>query len=161
MNKYLRRADAQLSWLQHRVAADTSDSLDVPQLSPTGGDRLLTKVPVDFYEQTQYFVNISIGTPRQVRTVILDTGSSVLGVFCDEPPKGHGPHGHIYLPHFIPAGMLETAAIVLGPSRSEEGPVYAAAAVGVALCLLVVAVRARRARYEHAAARAKVLPESA
>jgi hypothetical protein len=147
VNKYLRRADAQLSWLQHRVAADTADG--VPRLSPTGGDRLLTKVPVDFYEQTQYFVNISIGTPRQVRTVILDTGSSVLGVFCDPPPNGHGPHGHIYLPHFIPAGMLETAASVLGPSRSEEAHVYAVAAVAAALCLLVVAVRVRRARAPH------------
>jgi hypothetical protein len=145
VNKYLRRADAQLSWLQHRVAADTADSLDVPRLSPTGGDRLLTKVPVDFYEQTQYFVNISIGTPRQVRTVILDTGSSVLGIFCDPPPKGHGPHGHIYLPHFIPAGMLQAAAVDLGPSQGQEMPVYAAAALGAAACLLAMAVRLRRA----------------
>jgi hypothetical protein len=37
-----------------------------PDLSPSGGDKLLIKIPVDFYEQTQYFVNVSVGTPRQV-----------------------------------------------------------------------------------------------
>jgi hypothetical protein len=36
--------------------------------------------------ETQYFINVSVGTPRQHLTVIFDTGSSVLGVFaqCDD-----------------------------------------------------------------------------
>lgn len=35
--------------------------------------------------------------------MILDTGSSVLGIFCDAPPKkGEPKFAHIYLPHFIP-----------------------------------------------------------
>jgi hypothetical protein len=36
--------------------------------------------------ETQYFINVSLGTPRQHLTVIFDTGSSVLGVFaqCDD-----------------------------------------------------------------------------
>jgi hypothetical protein len=36
--------------------------------------------------ETQYFINVSLGTPRQYLTVIFDTGSSVLGVFaqCDD-----------------------------------------------------------------------------
>ena len=44
------------------------DDGDVPALDPSGGDLLLTKVPVDFYEETQFFVNVSVGTPRQTRT---------------------------------------------------------------------------------------------
>lgn len=38
-------------------------------------------VPVVNHEDTQYFVNVSIGTPRQKMPVIFDTGSSVFGVF--------------------------------------------------------------------------------
>ena len=47
-----------------------------PDLSPSGGDKLLIKIPVDFYEQTQYFVNVSVGTPRQV------CFASIVGLFC-------------------------------------------------------------------------------
>jgi hypothetical protein len=47
-----------------------------PDLSPSGGDKLLIKIPVDFYEQTQYFVNVSVGTPRQV------SFASTVGLFC-------------------------------------------------------------------------------
>jgi len=39
------------------------------------------RVPVVNHENTQYFVNVSIGTPRQKMPVIFDTGSSVFGVF--------------------------------------------------------------------------------
>ena len=31
--------------------------------------------------ETQYFMNISVGNPRQNFTVIFDTGSSVFGIF--------------------------------------------------------------------------------
>eukprot|EP00802_Teleaulax_amphioxeia_P011055 Tamp_11085.p1 GENE.Tamp_11085~~Tamp_11085.p1 ORF type:complete len:525 (-),score=133.37 Tamp_11085:383-1957(-) len=44
---------------------------------PIAADR----VPVVNHESTQYFVNVSIGTPRQKMPVIFDTGSSVFGVF--------------------------------------------------------------------------------
>lgn len=44
---------------------------------PLAADR----VPVVNHESTQYFVNVSIGTPRQKMPVIFDTGSSVFGVF--------------------------------------------------------------------------------
>ena len=44
---------------------------------PLASDRL----PVYNQLQTQYFINISAGSPRQKFTVIFDTGSSVLGIF--------------------------------------------------------------------------------
>jgi hypothetical protein len=39
------------------------------------------RIPLYNQFQTQYFINVSIGTPRQNFTVIFDTGSSVFGIF--------------------------------------------------------------------------------
>jgi len=46
--------------------------------------------------ETQYFINVSVGTPRQQLTVIFDTGSSVLGVFaqCDDKVRRHAHTCH-------------------------------------------------------------------
>mmetsp|Transcript_42433 Transcript_42433/g.99624 ORF Transcript_42433/g.99624 Transcript_42433/m.99624 type:complete len:534 (+) Transcript_42433:228-1829(+) len=64
------------------------------------------KVPLDTGLQTQIFINVTMGTPRQQLKVILDTGSSVFAVFCNSPPKKGEPRfAHIYLPHFIPSFM--------------------------------------------------------
>eukprot|EP00286_Rhodomonas_abbreviata_P009094 CAMPEP_0181317614 /NCGR_PEP_ID=MMETSP1101-20121128/16565_1 /TAXON_ID=46948 /ORGANISM="Rhodomonas abbreviata, Strain Caron Lab Isolate" /LENGTH=540 /DNA_ID=CAMNT_0023425025 /DNA_START=192 /DNA_END=1814 /DNA_ORIENTATION=+ len=148
----VRKAEEQLAWLQKK-AMHRAGGRDVgfPDLSPSGGDKLLTKVPVDFYEQTQYFINVSLGTPRQVRTVILDTGSSVFAVFCDPPPKkGSGPRSHIYLPHFIPA-LFQTGSWALGRRvAGDEGVLGDDNVVGgIAILLLastgfVVMLRWRR-----------------
>jgi len=56
-----------------------------------GGTRLastevLSRIPVYNKQETQYFINISIGTPRQEFTIIFDTGSSVFGLFSKAPP---------------------------------------------------------------------------
>jgi len=56
-----------------------------------GGSRLastevLSRIPVFNKQETQYFINISIGTPRQEFTIIFDTGSSVFGLFSKAPP---------------------------------------------------------------------------
>ncbi|KAJ1480521.1 aspartic peptidase domain-containing protein [Baffinella frigidus] len=39
------------------------------------------RIPVYNQLETQYFINISVGNPRQNFTVIFDTGSSVFGIF--------------------------------------------------------------------------------
>jgi len=54
------------------------------------------RVPVVNHEDTQYFVNVSIGTPRQKMPVIFDTGSSVFGVFSKCMP--HAVAADIGLP---------------------------------------------------------------
>ena len=57
---------------------------------PIAADR----VPVVNHESTQYFVNVSIGSPRQKMPVIFDTGSSVFGLaLCASVPA--------YLPAYI------------------------------------------------------------
>jgi len=42
---------------------------------------MLDGMPVFNRHGTQYFVNVSIGSPLQHFTVIFDTGSAVFGVF--------------------------------------------------------------------------------
>ncbi|EKX48507.1 hypothetical protein GUITHDRAFT_105653 [Guillardia theta CCMP2712] len=125
---YLRKATKQLAWLQKKA---------------------MSKVPVDFYEQTQFFVNVSLGTPRQTRTVILDTGSSVFGVFCDPPPKrGEATNSHIYLPHFIPASFLQTGVSVsrkVSPEH-EEGVESLTAVVALLVIANVVMFMLRTSR---------------
>ena len=39
------------------------------------------RVPIHNQEMTQYFINVSVGTPIQTFTVIFDTGSAVFGLF--------------------------------------------------------------------------------
>jgi len=146
---YLRKATKQLAWLQKKAMSKVNKDLGMPDLSPSGGDKLLTKVPVDFYEQTQFFVNVSLGTPRQTRTVILDTGSSVFGVFCDPPPKrGEATNSHIYLPHFIPASFLQTGVSVsrkVSPEH-EEGVESLTAVVALLVIANVVMFMLRTSR---------------
>jgi len=164
---YLRAALEKINNIQERALEEAHgeglNSEGFPDLSPSGGDKLLTKVPVDFYQQTQYFVNVSVGTPRQTRTVILDTGSSVFSIFCDPPPQKHDGGSHIYLPHFIPAHMLQTAAATWSRYSSRnwfglagedirtargggEGVVWAMAALLCSVALFVSSVRIYRQR---------------
>lgn len=92
--------------------------------TPLASDR----IPVYNQLETQYFINISVGTPRQPFTVIFDTGSSVFGVFTrcvpEAPNYGHctfggGPKGDDSL-------LIEGAVFVAGIS-------VAFCAVGVAV----------------------------
>merc|ERR1711988_812394 len=45
----------------------------------------LTRLPVMDKDETQFFINVSVGTPAQQRLVIFDTGSSVFGLFSKAP----------------------------------------------------------------------------
>ena len=93
-------------------------------VAPLASDR----IPVYNQLETQYFINISVGTPRQNFTVIFDTGSSVFGVFTrcipDAPNYGHctfggGPDGD--------SGLLISGAVFV-------------AAVSIVFCAVGVAV---------------------
>jgi hypothetical protein len=54
------------------------------------GKRAIDHVPVMFNNlRTQYLANVSIGSPRQTFTVLLDTGSSTLAIFS-MLPSAHG-----------------------------------------------------------------------
>ena len=47
-------------------------------------------VPVTINDmRTEYFVNVSVGSPRQTFTVLIDTGSSTLAIFSKLAPT-HG-----------------------------------------------------------------------
>uniref|UniRef100_A0A7S0HDJ0 Peptidase A1 domain-containing protein n=1 Tax=Hanusia phi TaxID=3032 RepID=A0A7S0HDJ0_9CRYP len=76
------------------------------------------EIPVYNQLETQYFMNISVGTPRQNFTVIFDTGSSVFGIFTKCIPNapsygrcvfGGGPKGDSTL-------LIEGAVFVLSVS---------------------------------------------
>jgi len=45
------------------------------------------RVAIHNQEMTQYFINVSVGTPAQTFTVIFDTGSAVFGLFTKCIPK--------------------------------------------------------------------------
>ena len=73
-----------------KVAASKQVGLHGP-LPEIGGKKYEAPLATDVVGvynkmETQYFINVSVGSPRQQLTVIFDTGSSVLGVFaqCDD-----------------------------------------------------------------------------
>jgi hypothetical protein len=86
------------------------------------------RIPVYNQLETQYFINISVGTPRQNFTVIFDTGSSVFGVFTrcipDAPNYGHCTFG---------GGVPGDGALLI------EGALFVVA-VSVAFCAVGIAV---------------------
>jgi hypothetical protein len=64
--------------------AVTAAAASVPRQAATmalSSETLLDDMPVFNRHGTQYFVNVSIGSPLQHFTVIFDTGSAVFGVF--------------------------------------------------------------------------------
>ena len=92
--------------------------------------------------------------PHSFLAVILDTGSSVFGIFCDAPPKGGkagaegGHRGHIYLPHFIPSSgsLLQVMAGARGVGDGEGWAVWDIAGCLCGALFVLLAVRRARAR---------------
>ena len=54
------------------------------------------RIPVYNQLETQYFMNISVGNPRQNFTVIFDTGSSVFGIFTKCIPQAPAYGGCVF-----------------------------------------------------------------
>mmetsp|Transcript_25239 Transcript_25239/g.51325 ORF Transcript_25239/g.51325 Transcript_25239/m.51325 type:complete len:280 (-) Transcript_25239:52-891(-) len=78
------------------------------------------RIPIYNQLETQYFINISVGNPRQNFTVIFDTGSSVFGIFTKCIPNapsyggcvfGGGPKGDSAL---LVEGALFVAGLSIG-----------------------------------------------
>ncbi len=76
-----KRSEPKLT--QRAIAPRSSQLPQASRLSAlsSGSNTLLDDMPVFNRHGTQYFVNVSIGTPMQHFTVIFDTGSAVFGVF--------------------------------------------------------------------------------
>ena len=89
--------------LYHPVKPGTSDKLKMPMIKRQRGKvevlepvsdaenrHGIDHVPVSINDmRTEYFVNVSVGSPRQSFTVLIDTGSSTLAIFSKLAPT-HG-----------------------------------------------------------------------
>jgi len=107
------------------------------------------RIPIWNQEDTQYFINVSIGTPRQKFTVIFDTGSSVFGVFTK----------------CIPTAPSYGTCTFGGGSSGDSGMLIEGAVMvlsgAVTLCIFGIFINMwvrRRHDREERLARSKVLP---
>jgi hypothetical protein len=67
--------------MQRPVSAAAGLQTNGSPFTALSSETLLDDMPVFNRHGTQYFVNVSIGSPLQHFTVIFDTGSAVFGVF--------------------------------------------------------------------------------
>jgi hypothetical protein len=70
---------------QHKQVLETNSGARLAMMADSKAAEPLTRIPIMDKDQTQFFINISIGTPGQSRRVIFDTGSSLFGVFSKAP----------------------------------------------------------------------------
>jgi hypothetical protein len=123
----------------------SSESAPPRYKAPMATDR----IPIWNQEDTQYFINVSIGTPRQKFTVIFDTGSSVFGVFTK----------------CIPTAPSYGTCTFGGGSSGDSGMLIEGAVMvlsgAVTLCIFGIFINMwvrRRHDREERLARSKVLP---
>jgi len=65
-------------------------------------------VPVSINDmRTEYFVNVSVGSPRQSFTVLIDTGSSTLAIFSKLAPT----HGSLAVNDGVLEGRLKVVCV--------------------------------------------------
>ena len=60
--------------------------------------------------RTEYFVNVSVGSPRQTFTVLIDTGSSTLAIFSKLAPT----HGRLAVNDGVLDRRLKVCVIAAG-----------------------------------------------
>ena len=72
---------------QHKQVLETNSGARLAMMADSKAAEPLTRIPIMDKDQTQFFINISIGTPGQSRRVIFDTGSSLFGVFSKAPSE--------------------------------------------------------------------------
>jgi len=105
--------------LYHAVEPGTSDKLKIPIIKRRRGHVEILEpvsdsekrhgidhVPVSINDmRTEYFVNVSVGSPRQSFTVLIDTGSSTLAIFSKLAPT----HGSLAVNDGVLEGRLKEA----------------------------------------------------
>ena len=124
--------------LYHPVEPGTVDRLKIPMIKRHRGQVEIVEpedeeqskhgidhVPVSINKmRTEYFVNVSVGSPRQTFTVLIDTGSSTLAIFSKLAPT----HGRLAVNDGIldrrlkeaKQRLLEGNTAVLAVERGEQ-----------------------------------------